>query len=71
MIEWKQTNEDIVGNELTEMINGKLNNLDIVIGVTSNHTYFINVVDLNNKATLFNGNTDSLTAILSTLEQFK
>lgn len=71
MITWTNVDSEIVDNGEIELINGKLLNLDFLIGVTINHRYFINIVDTDTKEILFNGNTDSLTSILKGLEEFR
>ncbi len=71
MITWTNVDSEIVDNGEIELINGKLHNLDFLIGVTINHRYFINIVDMDTKEVLFNGNTDSLTSILKGLEDFR
>lgn len=71
MITWTNVDSEIVDNGEIELINGKFHDLDFLIGVTINHRYFINIVDMDTKEILFNGNTDSLTSILKGLEDFR
>lgn len=70
MITWTNVDSEIVDNGVIELINGKLHNLDFLIGVTINRRYIINIVDMDTKEILFNGNMDSLTSILKGLEEF-
>lgn len=74
MLVWElvEETEESINDKFVETVQTTVDNrFHTLISVTSNQNYWINILDLDNNQTVYNGVSDSLVAILNAIQQFE
>lgn len=74
MLVWElvEETEESINDNIVETVQTTVDDrFHTLISVTTNHKYWINILDLDNNQIVYNGVSHSLVAILNAIQQFE